>query len=214
METREKILTCYTQHLREEGRTPESIPRFCRDLEISERDFFSQFASFEAVEKAFWQELILDVIQRVESSEEFGTFDARQRLLTFLFAFNEKSLDVRTLMLMRFQNLDIWKKPSWSLGLEESYKEFVKRILDHGRVSGEVAGRGKVSGIYPEGFYLVFRAVIDFNMKDESSGFERTDAFIEKSVNLAFDVVRTQALDSALDLLRFLVPDLKWKPGN
>ncbi len=214
MEAREKILNRYTQILREEGKVPESIPRFCRDLEISERDFFSQFASFETVEKSFWQELILDVIQRVESGEEFGSFDARQRLLTFFFAFNEKSLDVRTLMLMRFQHLDIWKKPSWSQGFEESFKEFVKRILDHGRESGEVAGRGRVSSIYPDGFYLVFRSIIDFNMKDDSNGFERTDAFIEKSVNLAFDVVRTQALDSALDLARFLVPDMKWKPGS
>jgi hypothetical protein len=29
---------------------------------------------------------------------------------------------------------------------------------------------------------------------------------VEKSVNLAFDLLRTQAVDSAFDLLRFLAP--------
>jgi AcrR family transcriptional regulator len=214
MEIRERIVSTYIHHLREEGKAPESVPRFCRELDLSEREFFGHFSSFDAIEKTFWQELILEVIERVESSEEYGTFDARQRLLTFFFAFNEKALEVRTLMLLRFQHLEIWKKPAWSAGFEEAYREFVKRILDHGRESGEVAGRGRVSNIYPDGFYLVFRSIIDFNMKDDSDGFERTDAFVEKSVNLAFDMVRTQALDSAIDLVRFLVPDMKWKPGT
>ena len=51
-----------------------------------------------------------------------------------------------------------------------------------------------------------FRAVISFLIKDESQQFERTDAFIEKTVAFAFDVLRTQAIDSAFDLARFLVP--------
>jgi hypothetical protein len=41
---------------------------------------------------------------------------------------------------------------------------------------------------------------------DDSKGFERTDAFVEKSAAVAFDLIRTQALDSAVDLARFLLP--------
>jgi ubiquinone biosynthesis protein COQ9 len=48
--------------------------------------------------------------------------------------------------------------------------------------------------------------VIAFLLKDESKRFERTDAFIEKTVAFAFDVIRTQAIDSAFDLARFLAP--------
>jgi hypothetical protein len=43
---------------------------------------------------------------------------------------------------------------------------------------------------------------------DDSKGFERTDAFVEKSAAVAFDLIRTQALDSAVDLARFLLPRL------
>jgi ubiquinone biosynthesis protein COQ9 len=50
--------------------------------------------------------------------------------------------------------------------------------------------------------------VISFLLKDESQRFERTDAFIEKTVAFAFDVIRTQAIDSAFDLARFLAPSV------
>jgi hypothetical protein len=53
--------------------------------------------------------------------------------------------------------------------------------------------------------------VIDFSLKDDSRGYERTDAFIEKSVAVAFDLIRTQVVDSALDLARFLAP---WREGS
>ena len=52
--------------------------------------------------------------------------------------------------------------------------------------------------------------MIDQYLKDESDEFERTDAFIEKTVTLAFDLFRAQVLDSAADLLRFLLPGNPW----
>ena len=39
---------------------------------------------------------------------------------------------------------------------------------------------------------------------DDSAGFEKTDAFVEKSVNLAFDLIGKGALDSAIDFAKFL----------
>jgi ubiquinone biosynthesis protein COQ9 len=76
----------------------------------------------------------------------------------------------------------------------------------HATATGEIAERGRLGGLYPQALYLHFRAVIDFYVKDTSPRYERTDAFVEKSVTLAFDLLRTQAIDSAFDLLRFLAP--------
>ena len=60
---------------------------------------------------------------------------------------------------------------------------------------------------------MLTRSVIDYFVKDTSRGFERTDAYIEKSTALAFDVMQTQAIDSAFDLLRFLAPGRKSPAG-
>jgi hypothetical protein len=39
---------------------------------------------------------------------------------------------------------------------------------------------------------------------DTSAGFEKTDAAIEKSVNLAFDLIGKGAVDSIFDFAKFL----------
>jgi hypothetical protein len=79
-------------------------------------------------------------------------------------------------------------------------------LVRQGCESGEIAERGRLAGLYPSALYLLLRSVLDFHVKDTSARFERSDAFVEKSVNLAFDLMRTQAIDSAFDLLRFLAP--------
>jgi hypothetical protein len=82
--------------------------------------------------------------------------------------------------------------------------------VDHGRETGEVADRKALIKLYPGILYLHLRLVIDQHLGDESEEFQRTDAFVEKTVTLAFDLFRSQALDSAVDLIRFLIPESPW----
>lgn len=46
--------------------------------------------------------------------------------------------------------------------------------------------------------------VVDYWIKDTSSGFEQTDAAIEKAVNLSFELLSESTLDRALDFVKFL----------
>ena len=206
METNERITASFTEHLREHGRYPESVYLFCRGLGIEEKAFFSEFGSFEAVEAGLWEDLVSRVILAVESGPEWTSFSARQRLLTFHFAFLEEALSWRSLMLSRFGATGPFARPAWMRGLEARFKAFASGIVAKGVESGEIADRGRLTPLYPEALYFHLRSVIDFYLKDDSKRFERTDAFVEKSAAVAFDVIRTQALDSAVDLARFLVP--------
>jgi len=206
METNERITARFTEHLREHGRHPESIYLFCRGLGIEEKEFFSEFGSFESVESGIWEDLINQVVIAVESGPEWPSFSARQRLLTFHFAFLEKALNYRSLMLSRFTAVGPLARPGWLRGFETRFKAFASAIVNKGTESGEIADRGRLTPLCPEGLCLHLRSVIDFYLKDDSKGFERTDAFVEKSATAAFDIIRTQALDSAVDLARFLIP--------
>ncbi len=205
-ENRERILQAYMDHLREHGNAPESVFKFCKALEIDERSFFSEFSSFETVENTFWQRSVGRVIDSVSSGEEWAGFSARQRMLSFLFAFFEDALGMRSLMLLRFSKIQPLSKPHWLKGFEGRFSEFAKSLIEHGIDNNEIAERGRLSALYPDALYLLLRGAIDYNLKDDSEGYERTDAFIEKSVNLTFDLLRTQAIDSAFDLARFLLP--------
>ncbi|MEM6885155.1 MAG: hypothetical protein AAF571_08985 [Verrucomicrobiota bacterium] len=205
MELRYRIMNEYVNHLRNHGKAPDSVIQLCNSLDINEKDFFTEFPSFQSVEKAFWSDRLLEVIYSVTEGEEYQTFSAKQRFQTVIFAFLEKSLEYRSLMLIRFKGGPV-KKPRELEKFEKEFKSFCEDILKHGRQSGEVAERGRLDSLVPEGLYMAFRSAIEYNLHDESDAFERTDAYVEKSTTLAFDLIRTQAVDSAFDLARFLIP--------
>ena len=55
-----------------------------------------------------------------------------------------------------------------------------------------------------EALWMQVGFVFRYWVEDRSPRFEKTDAAIEKSVNLAFDLMGKSALDSFLDFAKFL----------
>ncbi len=203
---RQQILHAYETHLRREGQPPASVFRFAEAQGFTERDFFAEFPSLEAVESAWWVARLDQVITSVESGAEWESFSARHRMLAFLFAFAEASLDFRSLLLLRLHARNPLTNPPELTGFERHFLAFAHRLLEHGRASGEIVSRGPLGKLYPQAAYRLFRSVIDFHLRDDSPGYERTDAFIEKSTTVLFDLIGKQVLDSGFDLLRFLLP--------
>ena len=206
MENREKFLIGFRDHMSRHGHPPASVLALCEPLGLGERDFYTEFGSIESLESAFWEDLFTKILAAVQSGVEWEGFGSRQRMLAFFYAFLEKSLDVRTVLLFRFRNLSPISTPEWLRGMERRFKEWAAELVAAGSSSGEIVERGRLTGLYPAAMYLLLRSVIDFHVKDTSPRYERSAAFVEKSVNLAFDLMRTQAIDSAFDLLRCLVP--------
>ncbi|MEM1059201.1 MAG: TetR family transcriptional regulator C-terminal domain-containing protein [Verrucomicrobiota bacterium] len=208
METRERIIQAYQHYLREKGRQPATVFKFCQSLEIGEKDFFANFSSFDSVESAFWEELAGKTADAVTQGPDWAGFGARQRLLSYLFAFLEESLHYRSLLLVRVAPLKLKDNPAYLRGLRRRFVEFAEaEIVGPGIESGEIADRGRINELYAKSFYLILRGVMNYHLHDESTGFERTDAAAEKSVTFAFDLMRRQALDAAFDLAKFLKSD-------
>lgn len=206
MDNRQRIVDAYTAHLQHNGAPPHTVHALCKELNLSEREFFEEFGSLETVESAFWGDWISTLCGRISGSGEWHTLSARHRYLTFLFGFVEASLDRRSLLILRFGNTSPVAAPRHLKAFEKHFKDFASSVISHGVSTGEIASRGPLEALYPGLLYIHFRAVISFLIKDESQRFERTDAFIEKTVVFAFDILRTQAIDSAFDLARFLAP--------
>ncbi|NBP71076.1 MAG: hypothetical protein EBU52_20350 [Cytophagia bacterium] len=80
----------------------------------------------------------------------------------------------------------------------------MEQIIGEGISREEVAKRPFIDKRYPNLFWVHMTFFLMFWKDDNSKGFEKTDAFVEKSVNLAFDLIGKGALDSAIDFLKFL----------
>lgn len=210
---RGKILQQIGEHTLAHGRSPASVTIFCKELKIKEAAFYAEFPSLTAVEKAIWKEWIDSIIASVSKGAEWESFSAKERYLAFLFAFSQAALEKRSLLLVCFSKSCLHENPASLEGLRQSFASFAEMLISRGRETGEIANRGPLLSFYPGIFYRHFRWVLEFYLKDESDGFERTDAFIEKTVGLAFDLFGSQAIDSAADLARFLIPRNSWFQG-
>jgi len=95
--------------------------------------------------------------------------------------------------------------PSEMKIFRERFKDFASEIILEGKETQEIANRPIISDRYDEALWLQVLFVFNYWLSDQTPGFEKTDAAIEKSVNLAFDLMGKSALDSFLDLLSFSI---------
>ena len=82
--------------------------------------------------------------------------------------------------------------------------QFVDEILLQAKETEEVVDRPVIGNKYGEGLWIQALFVLQFWTKDESIGFEKTDAAIEKAVNVSFDLMGKSPIDSVLDFAKFL----------
>ncbi|MET0945926.1 MAG: TetR family transcriptional regulator C-terminal domain-containing protein, partial [Flavobacterium sp.] len=88
--------------------------------------------------------------------------------------------------------------------LRESFKEYVAEILtDDYRLEQEKFQKFQEKGIQ-ESAWLQLMMTIKFWMDDDSAAFEKTDIFIEKSVNASFELMNVAPLNHLIDFGKFL----------
>ena len=207
---KEQILKAYHKHVLLNGGEPASIFAFCQGLKIEETDFYEHFNSFEQVAEAIWQALFQKVVDRLERDAEYAEFSAREKLLSFYYEFFQKMKEYRSYAMISLEDpiAALGKTPKGLGQLKKDYKHWINGIIADGMHTEEVAGRSKLSESYDSLFWFQFLFLLNFWKRDKSKGFEKTDAAIEKSVNLSFDLIAKNALDSAFDFGKFLFQNL------
>jgi hypothetical protein len=187
------------------GKPPASVYKFCVDIGIKEEDFYSFFGSFDSLERSIWNDFIAHTTRRLQSDESFSQFTARERVLTLYFVLFEEIRPHRSYILLQLQQIHRMEiTPPFLREFRKTFETFVSSILAHGNQSGEVATRPFVTERYPLLFWMHFGFLLMFWKNDDSRDFEKTDVAIEKSVNLAFDLIGKGAIDSAIDFGKFL----------
>lgn len=205
--TREKIKKTYVEYVLTQGRQPASPYLVAQLVGIGEADFYAEFNSLEAIEADLWLGFFEEARRKTEGQEVYEGYSAREKLLSFYFTWIEVLKHNRSFVL--FASKEIRRGDGNGNAqlkhFRNAFKEFVGELLREGRSSGEVANRPLVMDRYADGFYMQALFVLNFFVKDQSKGFEQTDAAIEKAVNTSFDLVGPSAVDSVLDFAKFLI---------
>jgi hypothetical protein len=201
----ESLIMAYQEYLLLNGKKPTTVYKFCKDLGIQENDFYKVAGSFEALEKHIWAGYIRETLTILESDSSFEGFSAREKLLSFYFTLMEKLKANRSfamLLLNRHERMTVM--PNFLKTFKQHFEEIITRILSDGKATGEVAERPYLDKRYPQLLWVHMTLLLNYWKEDDSAEFENTDAFIEKSVNLAFNLIGKGAVDSAIDFAKFL----------
>ena len=207
--TKEVFQQAFVTYLLTHGKPPISIFEFATGLKSTEQEFYKYFNSFKSLERSLWAGWMQETIQVLEKDPAFEAYSIREKILALYFTWFEKMLNNRSYFIFRMESVN--KKelnPYFLFALKEHFTTFINGLLIEGKASHEVAER-PFSNQYEKAFWLHFLFLNRFWMEDDSEGFEKTDAAIEKSVNLGLDLVGKGPLDSMIDFAKFLFQNRK-----
>lgn len=203
--TSNDIITWYMNHVLEHNENPKSVFAFAKANDFDEAEFYNHFASFESLEKGIFTAFFENTHAVIIKSDSYNGFNARNKLLTFYYTFFENLTANRSYVvyalgkdknkLKTLKTLEALKKP-FSTYIESLEIE----TLD---LKQERLEKLQQKGI-KETAWTQLLVMIKFWLDDTSIAFEKTDIFIEKSINTGFDIIDTAPLKSIMDLGKFL----------
>ncbi len=201
----EKILDAFLTYKLTHGSAPPSIFLFCKELKIKEVDFYDVFNSFEDLEAEIWNQMLVKTIKMMESDPVYMEYSVREKLLAFYYSFLEELKQNRSYILAEADKNEFnLKMPSFLKRSKETFSGYINNLLLEGKDTSEVAERPIIEKQYANLFWMQLLFLIHFWVKDTSRKFEKTDAAIEKTVNLSFDLIGKGAIDSMLDFAKFM----------
>lgn len=199
------ILTWYMDYVLEHDANPKTVFAFAKMNNFEEAKFYEYFASFDAIEKGIFEAFFTNSINALYKSEDYKIFDARNKLLSFYYTLFENLTANRSYVK---HVLDKYKTDLKGLkmlsGLKKHFTQYVSELgiqmLD---IKQEQLEKIQDNAL-KESAWLQLLLTMKFWIDDTSVSFEKTDIFIEKSVNTTFDVLDIAPLKSVIDLGKFL----------
>ena len=203
--TSSDILTFFMDYVMENNSKPTSIDSFIEYCEIDKESFYDHFKSLKKVEKKIFKELFENSLNLLKENSDFLQFDNRNKIISlYLTLFENLNLNREyiTIVLSGYENkLSALSNLS---GMRKSYFSFLNLLeLDSILLKFEGIESLQKKTIKKAAWFQLL-LIIEFWLGDTSPSFEKTDIFIEKSINTSFDLLDHKFLNSFIDLSKFL----------
>ena len=203
--TENEIIDFYMQYVLNHGEKPKSVYFFAKENQFEEGEFYLHFSSFEALEKEIFHHFGKHTLDTLNKSEDYSKFDTKNKLLSFYFTFFENLTANRSYVVYSInQHSNKLKNLKTLSKLKTCFTDYISSLnFDMMDTKIENLENFK-SKILVETAWIQLMLTMEFWLKDTSKGFEKTDIFIEKSVNTSFDLIQAAPLKSLVDFGKFL----------
>ena len=208
--SQENILELYSNYVLRNNRKPLNVFTFCDDHEIGESDFYLYYANFDQLEADYLKYFLEQTLLLISAEESYIMETPKNKLLSFYFTFFEQLTLNRTLVIYLIgqekNNLQNFRK-LWAL--KAGFLKFIKSLgLTEPMLGSSSESKMKLERIKNKGveefYWGQFLATLKFWLDDTSPNFEKTDIFIEKSVDTGMDLLEVKPFKKLVDLGKFL----------
>jgi hypothetical protein len=203
--SQQDIIDCYMDYVLMHNHKPNTVYAFAKDNNFEEHKFYEFFSSFDSLEQSIFKIFFDHTINTLDKSEDYHSFDARNKLLSFYYTFFEMLTANRSYVAYVLEGNKNHLKSLKALGrLKQRFSNYIEylniNIID---LKQEQFTKLQNRGL-KESAWLQFLVTMKFWLDDDSHSFEKTDVFIEKSVRASFDLIDTVPLKSIIDFGKFL----------
>lgn len=215
--SQQKILELYSNYVLRNNKKPLNVFTFCEDHEISETDFYFYYANFEKLESDYLRFFMEETLRLIAEEENYHQQNAKHKMLSFYYTFFEQLTMNRSLVIYLLEsdknNLQNVKK---LLPLKKDFQLFIRSLdISEPMMENTTESMAKIERLKNKGieelYWGHFIATLKFWLDDTSSNFEKTDIFIEKSVDTSFEFLEVKPLKKLVDLGKFLFKEVKNK---
>ena len=213
--SQQKILELYSNYVLRNNKKPLNVFTFCEDHEISETDFYFYYANFEKLESDYLRFFMEETLRLIAEEENYHQQNAKHKMLSFYYTFFEQLTMNRSLVIDLLEsdknNLQNVKK---LLPLKKDFQLFIRSLdISEPMMENTTESMAKIERLKNKGieelYWGHFMATLKFWLDDTSSNFEKTDIFIEKSVDTSFEFLEVKPLKKLVDLGKFLFKEVK-----
>lgn len=203
--TKNDIISFYMDYVLEHNEQPKSVYSFSKHNNFEEAKFYNHFGTFDAVEKGVFKAFFENTHTLISSSEEYQNFDARNKLLSFYFTFFESLTANRSYVVYALnKHKNGLKSLSVLTDLKGAFSDYIKSLnIETLEIKQEQLEKIQQRTLIESAWFQLL-LTIKFWLDDTSSSFEKTDIFIEKSVNTSFDLLDIKPLKSIIDFGKFI----------
>lgn len=203
--TQNTLVKLYMDYVLEHNHPPKSIYTFSKSNGFEEADFYQFFANFEVLESAIFSLFFTNTLETLETSKDYPTYDSRNQLLSFYFTFFENLTANRSYVVYALNEssnqLENLKKLK---GLRSKFLNYIDQLdIEVLQIKNKQLEQIK-DNVVQETYWIQLMLTLKFWLDDTSTSFEKTDIFIEKSINASFDLISISPLKSVVDLGKFL----------
>lgn len=199
------IYSFYINYVLEHNEQPKTVYAFAKHNNFEESKFYEFFGSFKAIEKSIFKAFYDNTITVLHKSEDYLNFEPREQLLSFYFTFFENLTANRSYVNYALhQHKNSLKSLQILTDLKAKFTHYIQDLnIELIDVKQDTLEKIQNRGL-KESAWLQLLITMKFWMDDTSPSFEKTDIFIEKSVNTSFDVLNVAPLKSLIDFGKFI----------